>query len=99
MVAVSKSRIEQTQSFAVALVATAAESRLNIHVVSRLRKFQRTGLCRPKGSPGSDRGFKDSSCSSDRALKRCNIIQSENRHKPPSKKRSSSKKMQTGVPF
>jgi hypothetical protein len=64
-----------------------------------LRKFQRTELCRSKGSPGSDRGFKDSSYLSlrDRALKRCNIIQSENRHKPPSKKhRSSSKKNANG---
>jgi hypothetical protein len=95
-------RTDNHSRWASLLVATAAESRLNIHVVSRLRKFQRTELCRSKGSPGSDRGFKDSSCSSlrDRALKRCNIIQSENRHKPPSKKhRSSSKKMQTAIPF
>jgi hypothetical protein len=38
------------------MVATAAESRLNIHVVSRLRRFHHGTN---KKAPGSEWGFKD----------------------------------------
>ncbi len=79
-------RTDNHSRWASLLVATAAESRLNIHVVSRLRKFQRTELSDQKEALAP--------------FKRCNIIQSENRiNRRPKNTGHRPKKMQTAIPF